>query len=248
MSLSARPRELLISQGHVGTVLLAGLIGLTATCVVATLMMALIFQVADSYAWVGCLFLPAVGLVLVASTVLWQWSERHLPRVWPSGKRLVLGQEDLTLARRNRVYVRILWDQPATVLRWRLHGTDAAVDGDHPPGRLHLACQLTQQSHTISVYTGCSPQEWRRVPGWKQFPLLERGEPRGQSAVLRDLVVRSVLRRPPAAPAFQGFSSLSKGDPKLLWPAELQRRRSGWALSFEDFCALMTAVEPSNFS
>jgi hypothetical protein len=98
------------------------------------------------------------------------------------------------------------------------------------------------------VYTGCSPQEWRHVPGWKQFPLLENEGPRSQSVILRDLVVRSALRRPAAATAHRGFSSLPKGDPKVLWPAELFRRRRGWALSFDDFCAVVAAVEQSNGS
>jgi hypothetical protein len=32
----------------------------------------------------------------------------------------------------------------------------------------------------------------------------------------------------------------------MLWPAELNRRRRGWELSFEDFCTLMMAIEQAS--
>jgi hypothetical protein len=244
MSLSERPRELVISQSHFGTMLLAGLVGLGAACLAATILMALFFQIASWSGWLACLFLPAVGLVSIAGTVLLHWSERNLPRVWPSGKRLVLDEGMLALTQRGSVKSRILWNEPFTALRWRMYGTDLATEPCTTPGWLRLACQLSQQTHTISVYTGCTPQDWRRVLGWKQFPLLESTRQPSQSAVPRGVVGPSVDRRR-TTPSHRGMSSLPEADPKALWPAERNRRRQGWALSFDDFCVLMTAVEQS---
>jgi hypothetical protein len=208
-------------------------------------MMALLFHFAETYAWAGCLLVPAVGLVLFVGAVFWQWSERQLPRLWPSGKKLMLGEQDLTLSRRNHVCAHILLNQRFSVVRWRSQAGKPMGNDDVPSGQLRLACQLSQQPHALCVFTSCSPQEWRRVPNWKQFPLLEYAGTPGQSAVLRDRVVRSVFRQPAPAPAHRGESSLPKGDPEILWPAELYRRKQGWVVSFEDFCAVMSAVERS---
>lgn len=244
MSLSGQPRELAISQGHIGTMLLAGLISLVGTCLTATTLMALVFHIASWSGWLACLVLPAVCLVLITGSVLLHWSERNLPRLWPSGKQLVLDKDTLTLSQGSSVKSQILWNQPFSVLRWRMQGTDLTAESSSPPGWLRLACQLTQQTHAISVYTGCSPQDWRRVPGWKQFASLEGARRPSQTAFLRGLVTQSVLRRQ-ATPSHRGASSLPVGDPKTLWPAEGHRQRQGWALSFDDFCVLMAAVERS---
>jgi hypothetical protein len=242
MSLSERPRELAISQEHLGTTLLAGLIGLSATCLVATLAMAAVWQIASWSGWLACLVLPAVILVLLSGSMLLQWGERFLPRLWPSGRRLLLDADTLTLARRGRVVTELVWDEPFDALWWRLQGPDPVSDSAPPPGMLFLACQLKQRSKTISVYTSSSPHDWRRVPGWKQFALLESLRRPSQVQVLRGLFSQTGWRRR-ARPSHRGVSSLPEGDPESLWPAELNRQRQGWELSFDDFCVLMGAVD-----
>lgn len=244
MNVSEHPRELVVSQGHLGTTLLAGIIGLAVTCLAATLAMGVVWQIASWSGWLACLILPAVILVLVSGSLLLQWCERFLPRLWPSGTRLMLNRDALTLSQRRNVLCEIVWDEPFTVLRWRIHGLDPVSDSASPPGWLCLACQLKQKSSTISVYAGCSALDWRRVAGWKHFPLLEGAWRPSQTEVLKGLVTRSGLRRQ-TAPSHRGVSSLPQGDPKILWPAERERHRGGWALAFDDFCALMAIVERS---
>jgi hypothetical protein len=242
MSLSDQPRELAISQKHVGTTLLAGLIGLSATCLVATLAMAAVWEIASRVGSLACLILPAVILVLLSGSMLLQWGERFLPRLWPSGRRLLLDADALTLERRGRLVTKVAWGEPCDTLRWRLQGPDPVSDSVPPPGTLYLACQLKQESESISVYTKSSPHDWRRVPGWKQFALLESPRRPSQAQVLRGLFAQTGWRRR-AKPAHRGVSSLPEGDPASLWPAELNRQRQGWELSFGDFCALMEAVD-----
>ena len=227
-------RELAVDQRHTGALLLAGLIALTGTCLAGALVVALLLRVAGHPVLTLCLFLPAVFLVLLVGSFLLHWGEHNLPRLWPSGSRLLLDGAALTLERRDTLLCQIRWDEPFTALRWRVR----QIEGVHDSNWLCLACQLEQDEHAICVYTDASSQDWRRVPGWKQFPLLEGAPHPAQGAFLRIPLARSR-----AAPSRYNFGSLPQADPKILWPAEHRRRRQGWSLSFEDFGAVVAAVE-----
>ena len=238
-----KPRELNIDQSHAGTLLLAALFGLLATCVVTIVALAFVWQVASWVGWLLCLFIPAVFLVLLVGHFLFDWSERVLPSLWPSRRRLLLDRRRLTLSRRNRIKSRILWDEPYSALCWRARYDEESLDAGSNRGMLVLACQLTQSHDMICVFTASSAKDWRRVPGWKQFPLLE-GAQRQSLGRLEEHTIAS-MPRTRGAPSHRGISSMVQGNPKELWPAELRRRRGGWELSFEDFCAVMCVVERS---
>jgi hypothetical protein len=188
-----------------------------------------------------CLFVPVVFVVLLAGQFLFNWSERTLPSLWPSRRRLLLDGKRLTLSRRNRIKSQIVWDEPYSVLRWRVRNIEMSLDAGPSRGMLVLACQLTQSHDMICVFTGSSAKDWRRVPGWKQFPLLE-GVQRHNLGRFKEHTFASMPRKRDA-PSHRGVGSLEQGDPKELWPAELRRRRGGWELSFEDFCAVMNAAQ-----
>ncbi len=238
------PRELAIGQGHLGTTLLAGVVGLTATCLLATLAMGTLWQFATWSGWLACLILPVVLLILFSGALFLNWGERFLPRLWPSGKQLILQKDGLTLSRRSKVLSKIVWHEPFTALRWRMKGADPLSNAASSSGQLCLACQLKQQANTLGVFTRCSVQDWRRVPGWKQFPLLESIRRPSQTEVIRGLINPSRRQRD-GAPSHRGISSLPEADPETVWPAEMDRQRNGWELDFDDFCALMGAIERS---
>ena len=243
MTAHADQRELMIDQGHVGTALLAALLGFVATCVVAAGALATFWQVAGMSGWLLCLFVPVVFMVLLAGHFVFNWWERVLPRLWPSGRRLVLGGQGLTLSRRGRIQCQIRWEHPFTAVQWRMRQTDVPYGFGPRGGHLVLACQLTQNSDRICVFSDSSPSDWRRVPGWRKFALLEEAPSRG--SVLSKNSGLSQPKRRLSAPSHRGVTSMVQGDPKVLWPAELGRRRGGLALLFEDFCAVMDAVEQS---
>jgi hypothetical protein len=242
MSHTEGPRELGIDQSHIGTLLGAGMLALVVSCLAATMIMTLAWSVATWSGWVFCLLLPAVSGAMILAFLVMQWGERNLSRLWPSGRRLVLEQAFLTLKRRNAVQIQVVWDEPLDVVRWRMRRTNSTQPSDSFFVPLCLACQLSQKGRTISVYTHCSPQDWRRVPGWKNFPPLFGKRKPDQSLRLPGHLTSSVMS-PARAPSHRGYSSLSEGDAKVLWPAERYRRRRGWELTFEDFCALMATVE-----
>jgi hypothetical protein len=77
---------------------------------------------------------------------------------------------------------------------------------------------------------------WERVlPRFWPSRGLDRFKDHGMSSIPRQV----------GAPSQRGISSMVQGDPKVLWPAEFNRRRAGWELSFEDFGAVMSAVQQS---
>jgi hypothetical protein len=237
------PRELAISQAHLGTTLLAGIVGLTATCLVATLAMGAVWQIATWAGWLACLILPVVILVLFLGALFLNWGERLLHRLWPSGKHLTLSKDELTLSRRGKALTKIVWHEPFDMLRWRMMGADPLSDAASSSS-LCLACQLRQHANTIGVFTRCSAQDWRLVPGWKQFPLLESIRRPSQAEVMRGLIKPSRRQRD-AAPSYRGVTSFPTADPEIVWPAEMDRQRNGWELGFDDFRALMGAIERS---
>jgi hypothetical protein len=236
-------RDLVIDQSHTGTVVLAALFGFLTTLLVATAALTVFWQIAGLSGWLICLFVPVVLLVLLAGQLFFNWSERALPRLWPSRRRLVLDDQGLTLSRGGRLRCQVNWEDPYTAVQWRIRHTE--VPNAHGPkiGLLVLASQLRQGNNSICVFTDSSTKDWRRVPGWKQFALLE-GAPRRGLDRFRGYALLSIPRNL-SAPSHRGVSSMAQGDPKVLWPIEINRRRVGWKLSFEDFCAVMSAVQRS---
>ncbi len=242
MNLTEGPRELAIDQSHIGTLLAAGLLALVVSCLAATMILTLAWSVASWSSWVSCLLLTAVCGAMVLGFLVMHWGEQNLARLWPSGRRLVLEKAFLTLKRRNAVQIRVVWDEPFDAVRWRVRRTNSIRPSDASFVPLSLACQLSQDGRRISVYTHCSSKDWRRVPGWKRFPPLFGKRKPGQSLLLSRHPTPSVMLLAAAA-SHRGADSLAEGDASVLWPAERYRRRRGWELSFEDFCALMATVE-----
>lgn len=237
-------RDLVIDQSHMGTVVLAALFGLLATCLVATVALAAFWQTAGLSGWLLCLFVPVVLLVLLVGQLSFNWWERTLPRLWPSRRRLVVDEQGLTLSRRDRLKCQIRWEDPYVVVQWRIRHTEVPNEYGPKIGQLVLASQLSQGNSNICVFTDASAKDWRRVPGWKQFALLE-GAPRRGLDRFKGSALLSIPRHV-RAPSHRGVSSMAQGDPDVLWPVEINRRRVGWGLSFEDFCAVMSAVQRSH--
>lgn len=240
MSVPQGSRTIDLEQAHIGATVVAGLIALITTCLTASLAMTLTWHLVRQSSWLFCLFLPALSGIMLTGFLILNWGERRLARIWPSGRQLVLDQNALTLRRGKRVINRIDWDQPFGSLRWRLYGRTPKRDFETSSGRLCLACRLIQDQDGITLYSHCSPQEWRRVPGWKQFSLFD-GTPIW-SAFPGGHLIRSTMRRR-STPSQRGAGSLPEADPHVVGPAELNRRRKGWNLSFEDFCAVLDVVE-----
>jgi len=243
MSLPEPPRELAIDQRHVGTAMLAGMLALAAACLSATWLGALFWWAAARSAWLVCLLMPTVFLVMFAGFYILQWSEPRIARLWPSNTRLLLDPQGLYLRRRHRVTSQILWDSPFVALRWRTIGADPLADAGAEPGRMRLACQLSQDGHVICVFADCSAQAWRRVPGWTRFSPLEGMSIPGQAPWL-PAARAAWVRRQQRGPAHKEAPPLPQAERKRLWRAEHRRRRQGWALSFDDFGAIMAAAEP----
>jgi hypothetical protein len=243
MSLPEPTRELAVDQRHVGTAMVAGVLALVAACLSATWLGALFWWAAVRSTWLVCLLMPTVFLVMFAGFYVLQWSEPRIARLWPSNTRLLLEPHGLHLTRRRRIKSQILWNNPFVALRWRTLGADPLVDEGAGPGRMRLACQLSQGRHVICVFTDCTVQAWRRVPGWTRFSPLEGMSVPGQAPWLPASVVTR-LRRRQGGPAHREASPLPQAERKSLWRAERRRRRQGWALSFDDFRAIMEAVEP----
>jgi hypothetical protein len=229
-------REITIDQRHNGTLLLAGVLALVASFVVTVLVFVLIWQLSNWSGWLLCLLVPGIAVVLLIGSWMLQWGERLLVRLWPSSRHLALDGSALAQKRRHRVEKRVNWHEPFETLRWRTRWRGA------PQGALCLACQLVQGRDRISVYTRCSVLDWRRVPGWKNFPFLG-GFPSAQRRILSPGRGMIGYSRRSAAPTHRGPSSLPELDPDKTWPAERFRRDHGWALGFDDFCAIMAAVE-----
>jgi hypothetical protein len=230
MNQSGHPRELTISQQHTGTLLLAGLMALAGTCLVGVLSVASVLWFASRSMGAFCLLLPVILLVMFSGIFLLHWGENNLPRLWPSGNRLTLDGAALTLKRRHTIKSQMRWDEPFTALRWRVRQTE----GKWEPNQLCLACQLEQRERSLCVYTDASSQDWRRVPGWRQFSLLENALHPGRIEPLTGLAM---------VPSRHGADSRPQADPRTLQLAERQRRQRGWALSYEDFCAVMAVVK-----
>ena len=243
MSFSEGQRDLVISQSHSGTRLLAPLIGIPVTCLFAAVALALVWQLTRSAGWLLFLFLLAVGAVLLVGSYVLSWSERFLPLLWPSGRRLSLREDHLTLSHGDKVESQIRWEEPFEALRWRVYGNDSLFGSTSLSDQFVLACQLKQGLHIITLFTSCSALDWRRTPSWKQFPLLDPDQGRSMG-LFQGIVAQSPLKRR-AAPSHRGVSSLSQADPESVWPAEYDRHRNGWGLSFEDFRSVMMFVERS---
>jgi hypothetical protein len=230
MNQSGHPRELTVNQQHTGTLLLAGLIALTGTCLLGVLSVASVLWFASRSMWSLCLFLPVILLVMFSGIFLLHWGENNLPRLWPSGNRLTLDGAALTLKRRDIIKSQIRWNESFTALRWRVRQTE----GKWEPNQFCLACQLEQREHSLCVHTGASSQDWRRVPGWRQFSLLESAPHPGRIEPLTGLAM---------VPSQRETGSLPQAAPRIVQLAERQRRQRGWALSYKDFCAVMAVVE-----
>jgi hypothetical protein len=236
-------RDLVVDQSHTGTVVLAALFGVLATCLVATVALAALWQIAGLSGWLLCLFVPVVFLVLLVGQLSFNWWEGVLPRLWPSRRRLVVDVQGLTLSRRGRIQCQIRWEDPYKAVQWRIRHLEVPSEYGPKIGLLVLASQLSQGNSSICVFTDSSSKDWRRVPGWKQFALLE-GAPRRGLGRFKGSALLSVPRHV-GAPSHRGVSSIAQGDPDVLWPAEINRRRVGWGLSFEDFRVVMSAVQRS---
>jgi hypothetical protein len=242
MRLYEEQRELVVDQSHLGTILLAGLLSLVTTCSVAMVFLGWARRLARSFSWFGCLILPVFLALILFGFLFLRWGERFLPRIWPSGRRLVLDGRGLTLVGRRGVLNQISWQEPFDVLRWRLFKRKARSDQERGASTVCLACQLRQRGNRISVYTICSTLDWRRVPGWKTFASF-----RARSVTTLDLI--DAAGRTPASRARwwalsrQRTGSMPEADPEAVGPAEDFRRSRGWALDLDDFCALMAIIE-----
>jgi hypothetical protein len=208
--------------------------------------LALFWQIASLSGWLLCLIVPVVLGVLLVGQWLFTFWERLFPRLWPSRSRLLLDGKGLTLRRRGRTRSCISWDEPHSTLLWRMQKAQASLyEGSHNMP-LVLACQLSQRRNVISLFTSSSPEQWRRLPEWKRFPLLEGAQQLAGGPLWKSVIPLIAPQR--RAPSHRGASSLEHGDQKVLWPAELQRRRQGWAVSFDDFCAVMLAEQQVTLS
>ncbi len=166
------PRILLADQEHLGIriilpiLTIAGLIGFYRLGTVLVEYLPL-----EPAIGTVCVALPGTLLATVALVVV---ADKLLKRLWPSGRKIVVGERELRFQRRGKDDVVMDWDRRINVTSWRF-----TVDRRSrvPRGWQCLACQLIQDEAVVSFYTFMSASAAEKLPYLDAFHrLLKRSQ------------------------------------------------------------------------
>ena len=129
----------------------------------------------------------ARSLALVAGSIVLGVSagklvESILLRVWPSGKLLSYEKETLVLSKHNIQECAIDLNQPVDILAWYFEiPKDRAMV---PKGWFCVACHLTQEDNSMTLYAFTPPEEVRTRTQWQSFVELRASKDNPQQSAL----------------------------------------------------------------
>ncbi|GEM_PF-595189 len=94
-------------------------------------------------------------------------AEWLLKRVWPSGRKLEVSAESITLREPSGENTSLVWDKGISVLSW--HFVIRQRRAWVPKGWYCVACRLSDGDNVITAYTFTKPAIARAMPQWTAF-------------------------------------------------------------------------------
>lgn len=159
--------------------------------------------------------LNIIGVLIsfVVTALLTQQVEKQLRYRWPSGRKVVVSPDKITVGKGDNIQERIDTDKQVNVLLWRF---EIKRRSRVPKGWLMIACALEQDEVYLPVYTFMSPEEYEGTQADRHFTLLT-----GKKDKENQGVGRTDLRL--------------AGEQRRLHAAENIRWMSGAEMNSEDF-------------
>ncbi len=187
----------------------------TGVCLSISLLPVILHNVAVPWKTIGLL---VIGLG-VSIGFAW-FAERSLRKVWPSGRELIGGAENLVLREKSGESAEIAWDGEPEIKTWYFTIDSRRVSV--PKGWHCVSLQLAQSDQPITVYAFMSPADFEMLPANNSFDML--------------ISRRDTTGRKPSK------TEIDDGPQAELWKAERHRWQSGAEMQPADFASLIRLI------